>query len=293
MRILVVGATGLVGRPVARQLADDGFDVRVLVRDIERARSLLGAGVDCAAGAVDDEDSLQRALRGCHGVHVSLAARRGEELDRVERDGTERVARRAADRGVTLLTYVTGSLVHVDYGEKIPEHRAKLGAEEAIEASGVPYVFFRPTYLIDNLPRHIQGGRAVALGRSPPLHMVAAADFAHMVSRAFLAPQAARRDLFVHGPEEVTIADALRLYCKLVEPDKRVVTVPLPLMRLADRLFLGGELRANLELMGVLQRVGERGDPAEANELLGAPTTTVRQWCEREAELRRGAPGRR
>ncbi len=166
--------------------------------------------------------------------------------------------------------------------EKIPEHRAKLAAEEAIRRSGLPYVFFRPTHFIDNLPRHLQGRWAVALGRSRPLHMVAAADFAHMVSRAFQVPYAANRDLFVHGPEAVTIAEALRLYCSLVAPDKRVVTVPLGLMRLLDRLFMGGKLRANLELMGLLQRVGERGDPTETNRLRGAPATTVREWCERQ-----------
>ena len=36
--ILVVGATGLLGEPVARQLHQDGFKVRVLARDLERRR---------------------------------------------------------------------------------------------------------------------------------------------------------------------------------------------------------------------------------------------------------------
>jgi hypothetical protein len=30
----------------------------------------------------------------------------------------------------------------------------------------------------------------------------------------------------------------------------------------------------------VMQRVGERGDPSEANEVLGAPMTSLRRWCE-------------
>ena len=116
--------------------------------------------------------------------------------------------------------------------------------------------------------------------------MVAAADFARLVSLAFQVPDAANRDLFVHGPEAVTITEALGLYCSFVEPDKRVVTVPLGLMRPLDRLFMGGALRANLELMGLLQRLGERGDPSEANRLLGALTTTVREWCERRVASR-------
>ena len=217
---------------------------------------------------------------------MSVAAANRADLDRIEREGSARVATLAAAGGVGLLTYLTGSLVREEYGEKIAEHKAKLAAEEAIRRSGVPYVFFRPTYFVDNLPRHLHGRWAVALGRPRPLHMVAAADFARMVSRAFQVPDAAHRDLFVHGPEAVSITDALRLYCSVVEPDRRVVTVPLGLMRPLDRLFMGGKLRANLELMGLLQRLGERGDPTEANRLLGAPTTTVREWCERRAASR-------
>jgi NAD(P)-dependent dehydrogenase (short-subunit alcohol dehydrogenase family) len=40
--ILVVGGTGTLGEQVARQLHRDGFEVRVLARDVERARTLLG-----------------------------------------------------------------------------------------------------------------------------------------------------------------------------------------------------------------------------------------------------------
>ena len=78
----------------------------------------------------------------------------------------------------------------------------------------------------------------------------------------------------------MTIAEALDVYCRVVEPDKRVVTIPLGVMRVVDRVLMGGKLRSNLELMALLQRIGEQGDPAEANRLLGAPETTVRQWCE-------------
>ncbi|HEX2046470.1 MAG TPA: NAD(P)H-binding protein [Acidimicrobiales bacterium] len=185
MRILVIGGTGLVGQPVARQLVEDGFDVRLLVRDVPSARTRLGTGYDYAAGDVDDDVGVERALRGCDGVHLSVAARQRADVDRIEGEGGGRVARLAVKAGVGLLTYVSGSLVHEDYGDKIPEHRAKLGAEAAIRASGVPHVFLRPTYFVDNLPRHVQGNRAVVLGRPRPLHMVAAGDFARMVSRAF------------------------------------------------------------------------------------------------------------
>jgi NAD(P)-dependent dehydrogenase (short-subunit alcohol dehydrogenase family) len=71
-RILVVGATGLVGTPVARQLLADGHHVRLLVRDPDRARAQLGTEFEYAPGSITDGAVVNRAVRGIDGVHVSL-----------------------------------------------------------------------------------------------------------------------------------------------------------------------------------------------------------------------------
>ena len=280
--ILVVGGTGMLGEQVARQLLRDRFEVRLLARDVERARTVLGPNFDYFAGDVDTPDAIERALEGCAGVHVSLRGGSDpDELDRVEHRGTARVAELAAEQGVSQLTYLSGMLV--DEHAEIPGDRAKFRAELAIHQSGIPYTIFKPTYFMETLPRHIQGRLGIVLGRQPhPLHLVAASDFARMVSRSFRTPEAANQHFFVQGPEAITIPDALRLYCSLVEPGKRVVSMPLGFMSLVDALFMRGELRSAFQLMRVMQRVGERGDSSEANEVLGAPTTTLRRWCEKQ-----------
>ena len=80
--VLVVGATGQLGGPVASQLLRDGFVVRLLVRDVDRARRLLGAGFDHVQGDVTDPAAVRRALQGCDAVHVSLmGGRLRRELD--------------------------------------------------------------------------------------------------------------------------------------------------------------------------------------------------------------------
>lgn len=278
--ILVVGGTGMLGEQVAWQLLREGFEVRLLARDVERARTLLGPNFEYFAGDVDDSGAIERALEGCTGVHISLRGGSDpDEFDRVEHRGTARVAELAVRQGISRLTYLSGMLVAED--AQIPGDRAKYRAEQAIHQSGVPYTVFKPTYFMETLPRHVQGRLAIVLGRQPhPLHMVAASDFARMVSRSFRTPEAANRHFFVHGPEGSTIPDALHLYCSLVEPGKRVVSMPLWFMSLVDALFMRRQLRSTLQLMRVMQQVGERGDPSEANEMLGAPTTTLRRWCE-------------
>jgi nucleoside-diphosphate-sugar epimerase len=49
-RLLVVGGTGLLGQPTTERRRDDGFDVRVLVRDPRRAGERLGDSVEVVPG---------------------------------------------------------------------------------------------------------------------------------------------------------------------------------------------------------------------------------------------------
>ncbi len=278
--MLVVGATGLLGEPVARRLREEGHCVRLLVRDPDRVRARLGETFEYVGGSVTDGAAVERAVDGCDAVHISLGAGRAD-LDAVEHRGTAMLAAAAARHGVRRISYLTGSLVRESYGEPIAEHRAKRAAEDAIEGSGVPYTFFRPTYFMDTLPRHVQGRVAVLFGRQNRLlHPVAARDYAAMVARALQTPAAAFREFFVHGPEPMTLAEALRLYCASVAPGARVITVPRRVMSVIDRAALGSRLQGSLEIMALLARLGERGDPKPANALLGAPATTLREWCE-------------
>ena len=137
---------------------------------------------------------------------------------------------------------------------------------------------------METLPLHVQGPFGVVLGRQPhPLHMVAADDYAAMVSRALRTPESAGRRLYVFGPEPLTLSGALRLYCRIVEGGRRVVTVPLPLMRTVNRVFMGGALSRQLALMAVMQRLDEPSKVPDAADVLGPATTTLRAWCERRA----------
>ncbi len=76
-RILVIGATGLIGAPVARRLLAEGHHVRLLVRDAERASTQLGTDFEYVQGSVTDSAAVDGAVQGMDGVHVSLAVEGG------------------------------------------------------------------------------------------------------------------------------------------------------------------------------------------------------------------------
>lgn len=282
--ILVIGATGTVGAPVARQLRDDGYRVRLLVRDPKRAAAQLGSGFEYIQGSIEDEEVVKQALSSCTGAHLSLQAGSSpEDIKRIEYLGAMRVVELAAEQHLAHLTYVSGMFVGAEVSFATLDDQAKSGVEQALQQSGISFTIFRPTYFMDNLPKHLQGKRAMLLGKQPhPLHLVAASDFGRMVSRAFQEPLAANKTFSIQWPEALTLEEALHLYCSLFSPEAKVTTIPLWLMSVMDTLFLGKQRRRTLRMMQVLQHTGEFGDPSEANRLLGAPTTTLRAWCEQQ-----------
>ena len=286
--ILVIGATGIVGAPVARQRREDGYHVRLLVRDPTKASAQFGSGFEYIQGSVEERETVKQALSGCTGVHISLqAGSKPADIERVEHLGTLGVIELAAQQQLAHLTYVSGMFVGAEVGSAVLDDHAKRSVEQALQQSGISSTIFKPTYFMDTLPQQLQGKRAMLLGTQPhPLHPVAASDFGRMVSRAFQVPEAANKIFYIQGPEALTMGEALHLYCSMLESEKQVTTIPLWVMSVVDTLFLGRKMRRTLQIMQVLQHAGEFGDPTDANRLLGAPTTTLRAWCEQQRTLR-------
>ncbi|XAS62892.1 NAD-dependent epimerase/dehydratase family protein [Micrococcaceae bacterium Sec5.8] len=125
MKVLVTGASGLLGGEVARQLVRQGHDVTTFQR--------RPAGVDGAAdltGSITDVHAVRRALAGAEGV-IHLAAKvsftgRAADFDAVNVEGTRSLLRAAGDAGVRDLVFVSSPSV-ANSGAAI----AGLGAEPA------------------------------------------------------------------------------------------------------------------------------------------------------------------
>ena len=289
-RILVVGATGMLGEPVARRLSSDGYSVRVLVRSPQRAEERLGEGFEIVEGDVERPETVVAALQDCDGVHVNLAGGPDvESYDRIEHRGTANVATAAAQVGVGRISYLSGASVS---GENAWFYttKAKFQAEAAIHASGVPYSIFRATWFHESLPLFVRNGKAMVMGKQVhPWRWVAAKDYARMVSTAFRMPEAANQTFYVLGPEAYTLEDALRIYCERVEPDAQLKRVPLFFLGIMARLTRNALLGDVTRLMRYFERAREGGDPTETNALLGAPSTTLEEWCaERTYESQTG-----
>ena len=79
-KVLVIGGTGMLGRPVVRRLKVDGFEVTVMSSHPDLAREKLGDSYTVIKGDVIDKESLKMAIDGQSMVHINLSAHLKPEL---------------------------------------------------------------------------------------------------------------------------------------------------------------------------------------------------------------------
>ncbi len=279
-RILVVGATGMLGAPVTRQLISDGYVVRVLSRDRAKAEGLFGKHVEIVLGDVTRPESLPSAVAQCDGLYISLRGSNNfASYEAVEDWGLRNLLSAAQASAISRVAYISGAGQTAGNESLLPV-RIKLQAERQLRSCGKTFTIFRCTHFMESLDLFVHGNRVTVLGHQPhAYHYIAASDYAVMVSRSFRRPTAANQVLTVWGPEALTMQEALEIYVRELAPELKLGRMPLAVARVIGRLTGNHDLRFAAELFAGFSRVGEVGDPQPANSLLGAPRTNLLQWC--------------
>src|SRR3984893_18929220 len=120
MLVFLTGATGFVGSHVARALAADGADLRLLIRSSSDLRNIQELRADRVVGDLRDAASLKKAVTGCDVIfHVAadyrLWVRDPDEMYRSNVEGTRTVLEAARKQKVRRVVY-TSSVATMGFG---------------------------------------------------------------------------------------------------------------------------------------------------------------------------------
>lgn len=202
--ILVIGATGHQGTPVAEQLIAAGFKVRALVRDRSKADALVELGVEVLTGDLEDAASIDAAVAGQDGVFMLLSFFFGTAKQ------AETLITSAKRAGVRQIVWnVTGPILPFDTGNPSIDFRRPVLA--ALEASGIPFVALQPTvymenFLIPAIAREIAEKDTLAypMPETVNCQWISHQDAAAYVVAAFLRGPVDTQLTAIAGPERLT-----------------------------------------------------------------------------------------
>lgn len=140
MKVLVIGASGLLAGPVIRQLDEKGFDLRLFSRTVKP--SMFINDYDIVRGDVFNHDDLVKAMTGCDAVHISIST-----TDDVR--ATAAITDLAKKKGIRLISLISGCTVSEENRWfKFIDDKSKM--EQMIIQSGIPYFIFRPTWFFES-----------------------------------------------------------------------------------------------------------------------------------------------
>lgn len=311
-KILVTGATGLVGANVCQLIAEAGGSVRALVRDGSDVEGLDQLGIEVVRGDVTDPGSVRRAVAGADGLIHTAALVAGiwptstyEENLRVNVEGTVNVLDAADDGDVPVVYLATTSIL--PWGKTITEastptdrspteipyvttKRMAFHEAAARAAGGRPVSIVYPGAVYGRSPCVGRATQATSfnaeivdavLGRMtrfPPMKLpwVLAEDVAEVAIAALGISDPGARYLALGRPEDAyTIPEFLSLACVTAGADNRVEASPSP-----------REDPTVIDEFGDLAKVADTTwetpyfDSTRTNRATGVEPTDVRQGLE-------------
>jgi nucleoside-diphosphate-sugar epimerase len=256
MAILITGATGFLGDHLTRRVLGEGKHVRVLARSPEKAKSLIAAGAELAAGDVTDADSVSAALQDVTLVY-HLAGKLlkpgvpAGEYRRIHVEGTRVLLAQCAKRSTierivhcstTGVLGVTGAKPADEAAPFAPTNiyeqtklEAELQAREAMQ-QGLPIVIVRPGLVYGPGDLHLLGFfRAIyrrlfrPIGRVDVwLHPIYIDDMTEAFVHCGANPRASGACFHIAGREPVTIATLADTIAVALGTPKPAGRIPRP-----------------------------------------------------------------
>jgi uncharacterized protein YbjT (DUF2867 family) len=237
--ILVVGATGVLGREVTKRLLAEGRAVRGTTRHADRADDLRELGAEVVYADLIDRASLARACEGAGAVLAAAHSLMGTGTyasKAVDGDGHRALIDAAKAAGVERFVYTSARGATPDH--PVDFMRTKVAIEGYLRQSGVDFTILRPSAFMEwHVHRLLglsilQSGTATVFGSgNASTNFIAADDLARYACIALTAPGLRGRTYDVGGPDNVSRRQVVAMYERHAGRSAKVRYVPLAVMR--------------------------------------------------------------
>jgi len=284
--IAFIGATGLLGTPVARALANAGFDVTALVREPSVAQSKLLSNIRLVAGDLKNSVDLKKVLIGQDAVYLNLSIKQNEKEREwhTEREGITNLLALAREVGIKRIFYLCALVIRYQgmNGFDWWVFDVKNDAIKAIKNSGIPYTIFYPSTFMEAITtQYKQGNRLLLAGESKfPQYFIAAEDYANQVVKAAQQSTQLNKEYVIQGPEPFNSDEAVAEFAKHYKKSKLSISkAPVGLIKALG--YFNQRMNYGYHIIEALNNYPEKFEAGNTWEELGTPTITLREFAER------------
>jgi uncharacterized protein YbjT (DUF2867 family) len=286
-KIAFIGATGMIGKPVASELVSAGFTVTALVRDISKARTELPETIHLIPGNIKYRQDLENLLRGQDALYINLNIKHTEKKNdyHTESDGLKIILEVAKKSGIKRVAFISSLVMRYQGMNNFRwwVFDVKRESIRLIKSCGIPYTIFYPTTFIENFDGvYRQGNRMLLAGRSiHKMYFISSADYAKQVVRSFQVLQNENKEYTIQGPEGFTADEAVAEYVNHYKKEKLIISkAPLVLLKFLG-LFIQ-KFHYGSHIVEALNNYPEKFESENTWKELGKPTVTIREFAQQK-----------
>jgi uncharacterized protein YbjT (DUF2867 family) len=290
--VLVVGATGQLGRVIADKLLEARVPVRALARNRERLEPLAAAGAEIVAADLLDLQAITDACRGVSQVistaNNNMGRGAGSPL-RIDLTGHQNLCAAARNTGVRRILYVSYRGASPVVGVDI--FRLKWHIADAIRRSQVPYVLLQPTAFMDVwidkllVPGIQRTGVTTIFGDGTGVaNYISVNDVADFAVKILAREDVVNEAIDFGGPSNISLSDLATLVERRLKASGKRRHIPVLVMKVAPWVIKPfNETLARMMTLGHFAATESRPFPdwKKPADRFGITPQTVEQYLER------------
>ena len=251
--VVVTGASGLVGTHTCTMLAQNGWKVRAVARNMAKAAERLGhLRIEIRSGDIRNPDSMSDALRDA-GALVHLAAiaveKPGEHYGDTNTEATKILLDAARAQSVDRIVYMSQN--GADSKSPYPFLKSKGLAEDMVTSSSTKWTVLKPSVIFGPEDEFVNVlARLVKLspliyplpgGGTARFQPIAVDDVARAILKSLEADDSIGRSYTIGGPVPLTLRQMTERILIAMNTSRKLVAVPVsalrPMIAVAQRLL--------------------------------------------------------
>src|SRR5436305_5827146 len=278
--VLVTGATGTIGRDVAKRLSERGVAVRAAVRDQAKARKQFGADIALVPFDFENEKTFSEALEGVEKVFL-LPPLLPNQLELM--NAFVDAAKRAGIRHIVKL-----SAIGVDDDTRPTAVKWHAVNEQHIRESGLAFTFLRPNSFMQNFITYFppRNGAIYLPWGNGTASFVDTRDIASVAANVLTSDGHQGKIYTLTGPATLGIAEVARILSEVTGREFKYVDVPEAAAR--DGMLQAGVPPWQVDLVMELHAVNKQNRwnavTSDIEKVTGTPPTDFAQFARDHAD---------
>lgn len=244
-QIIVYGGTGFYGQKVVEKLVEKGQTVKVVTRNADNAKKILGDNVALFQGDVTEQGTIERSLENVGAIVICLSAMSNKLIRRmkeIERDAVLEIMEEAKKANISRLVYMSGYEMRKQLLDdlKIPEFgEIKIEIEEKIRQSDFNWTILGDAPAFEMFFAFTNKGRmAVPGGGFNAFPTISPEDVGEITAQIVMRDDLNKRRIKLTGPKAYSFPEVAKLMTDIGGKRIKHTTIPLFIINIVSFLLL-------------------------------------------------------